>query len=110
MDKQVERLITDNPNLCSSALSRLTGVNVRTLNRKRNSSAWRYKGVGVPFLCFVNSKDAAFYEVRCKREYISRGAFEDLIENVDRLIYALDNGGLPPTRKESYFIGLGFIK
>ncbi|AUS01639.1 hypothetical protein NVP1287O_66 [Vibrio phage 1.287.O._10N.286.55.C7] len=99
MDERFERLIVDNPNLCSTVLSKLTGVSRRTIDRKRCKSNWRYKGFGIPFLCFVNSKESAFYEVRCKRRYIYRGEIETAMVQVDRVIYCMENNGgeLPPT-------------
>ena len=112
MDKQIERLIEDNPNLSSSMIANLVGLHKNTIiNTKKRlgiKSNWFHFGVGIPFVDYDASSTS--YRIRKDGRKIYDGSFNGAMENVDRLIYALDNGGLPPTRKESYFIGLEFVR
>ncbi|AUS01781.1 hypothetical protein NVP1291O_67 [Vibrio phage 1.291.O._10N.286.55.F6] len=112
MDKRFERLIADNANLSSSMIANLVGLHKNTIikAKKRLGIApnWFHFGVGIPFVDYDASSTS--YRVRQDGRKVYDGSFNGAMENVDRLIYALDNGGLPPTRKESYFAGLGFIK
>ena len=111
MDKQIERLIEDNPNLSSSMIANLFGLHKNTvINAKKRLGVefnWFHFGVGIPFVDYDASSTS--YRIRKDGRKIYDGSFSGAMENVDRLIHALDNGGLPPTRKESYFIGLEFI-
>jgi hypothetical protein len=112
VDKQIERLIEDNPNLSSSMIANLVGLHKNTvINAKKRLGIkynWFHFGVGIPFVDYDASSTS--YRIRKDGRKIYDGSFNGAMENVDRLIYALDNGGLPPARKESYFIGLDFIK
>ena len=112
MDERFERLIADNPNLSTSAICRLTGLSIGEVNKARVKPLWSYKGVGIPFMCFVNRKNQACYQVSAYGRLIFNGLFYRAIEYVDMVIYCLENnkGKLPLTRKESYFVGLEFIK
>ncbi|AUR88469.1 hypothetical protein NVP1113A_68 [Vibrio phage 1.113.A._10N.286.51.E7] len=112
MDKQIERLIVDNPNLSSSMIASLVELHKNTIiNAKKRldiTPNWFHFGMGIPFVDYDSSSTS--YRIRKDGRKIYDGSFNGAMENLDRLIYALDNGGLPPTRKESYFVGLEFIK
>lgn len=111
MDKQFERLIADNPNLSTTALCKLTGLSVGAVNKVRVKPLWSYKGAGIPFMCFVNRKNQACHQVSVSGRLIFNGLLSRAIDYVDMVIYCLENnnGKPPPTRKESYFVGLEFI-
>lgn len=114
MDERFERLIEDNPNLSHSALARFTGLTKKQVfafrKKKEISPNWFHKAVGIPFMSqFVVDGSTIAWRIECNsRGIYSSSMFDNVMDNLDRLIYALDNGGLPPTRKESYFIGLEF--
>jgi hypothetical protein len=113
MNSQELRLIKENPNLSSASLSRLTGIHQNKIQdlKIKSGVSWTYRGHGIPFLRFINAKERAFYLVSHSRRAAHRGNFSSAIENVDRLIYCLENnsGKLPPTGKPSIFEGLGFL-
>ena len=93
MNAQQERLILDNPNLPDSNLANLTGLTVKQVSYYRFINncrgQWFYKGSGIPF-CDFNQEG---YRVRKSGKKIFRGAFKEAIENVDRLIYCIENNG-----------------
>lgn len=108
----VERLIQDNPNLSTVALCRLTGLTVWAIDKIRDKPTWRHKGVGVPFMCFVNRKEQACHQVSVKGRLVFNGLLSEAFEYVDRVIYCLENnnGKLPPTLSEWSLSDLEFIK
>lgn len=112
MVSQIEILIADNPNLSSSVIARLAGLHKNTIiNAKKRLEVapnWFHFGCGIPFMDYDASSTS--YRVRKDGRKIYDGSFTGAMDSLDRLVYALDNGGLPPTRKESYFVGLHFIK
>lgn len=110
LSKQQIQLINDNPNLSGAAIGRLVGVSRWTVNEHKESPAWTHKGVGIPFVSF--NKANGQHVVRCKRREIFKGKFTKCMENLDRLIYCLENnnGKLPRTMSDAVFGGLGFIK
>lgn len=109
----IERLIAENPNLSYAAISRLTGMDVYHIKTIREligvKQNWKHSGVGIPFVCF-SKKGASFRVSDNKNRYIYEGSFNGAMENVDRVIYALDNGGLPKRKLEGLFDNLDFIK
>ncbi|AUR96170.1 hypothetical protein NVP1216O_42 [Vibrio phage 1.216.O._10N.222.55.C12] len=107
MDSRTQRLIDENPNINSTALSKLTGLQTRRIERHRETAVWRYKGVGLPFVSFCNTKLSAFYCVTHKRRLMHKGNISGAIECVDRLIFCLENnnGKLP----SKVFDNMGFI-
>lgn len=110
IDNQQLQLIKDNPNLSSAAIARLIGVSRWTVSEHRENPKWTHKGKGIPFVSF--SPSSGQYKVRCKRRDIYKGKFNNCMENLDRLIYCLENnnGKLPMTTEESIFSNLNFIK
>ena len=110
MNNQQLQLIKDNPNLSSAAIARLIGVSRWTVSKHREKPNWTHKGSGIPFVSF--SPSSGQYKVRCKRRDIYKGKFNSCMENLDRLIYCLENnnGKLPMTTEESIFSDLNFIK
>ena len=113
MTSQQLRLINENPNLSSASLSRLTGIHQNKIQKLKVCAGviWTYRGHGIPFLQFINGKERAFYLVGYSRHPVYRGNLSSAIENVDRLIYCLENnnGKLPPTGNQSIFERLGFL-
>lgn len=115
MTPQHERLIKDNPNLNCPALSRLTGLNSKTIysakTRLNAHGHYQHKGYGIP-LVTLDISSGINYKVRFNSKSIFNGRFDGAIENLDRLIYCLEsnNGKLPPALEESVFNGLGFIE
>ncbi|AUR95819.1 hypothetical protein NVP1213O_43 [Vibrio phage 1.213.O._10N.222.54.F10] len=107
MDSRIERLILDNPNLSTTALCRLTGLSVGVVNRIRVKPLWTHKGKGIPFMCFVNRKEQACHQVSVRGRLVFNGLLTKAIENVDRVIYCLENnnGKLP----SKVFDNMGFI-
>ncbi|AUR93254.1 hypothetical protein NVP1186O_19 [Vibrio phage 1.186.O._10N.286.49.E3] len=110
MDSRITRLICENPHLTTASIARLTGISADRIDRVRLNKSWVYRGYGVPFMGFINCKQDAYYNVSFKGVRVFSGTFKKAIDSVDQLIYCLENnnGQLPPTRKESYFLGLGF--
>ncbi|CAH9015776.1 putative winged helix-turn-helix DNA-binding domainprotein [Vibrio phage 120E34-1] len=112
MDNRIERLIRDNPTLSSARIAKLVGLHRNTvINAKKRlevDSEWFHFGVGIPFVDYDSSSTS--YRVRKDGQKVYDGSFNGAMDNLDRLIYCLENnnGQLPPTRKESYFLGLGF--
>lgn len=113
MTNQQLRLINENPNLSSASLSRFTGIHHNKIQKLKAKTGvnWTYRGHGIPFLKFINGKERAFYLIGYSRQPVHRGNFSSAIENVDRLIYCLENndGKLPPSGKQSIFEWLGFL-
>lgn len=109
LSSQQLQLIHDNPNLSGAALSRLIGVSRWVINEIRDKPKWTHNGKGIPFVGF--SKSSGQYKVRCKRRDIYKGGFNDCIENLDRLIFCLENnnGKLPRTLNDVVFGDLEFI-
>ncbi|CAM0043327.1 hypothetical protein VPHK392_0020 [Vibrio phage K392] len=116
MDSRVERLIRDNPNLSNAVIGRISGLTTKQVFAYRVKNklkpVWFHKGKGVPFISrFIVDSSTIAWRIECKGAAItSSSSFINVLENVDRVIYCLENnnGQLPPTRKESYFLGLGF--
>lgn len=115
MDKQIERLIADNPNLSSASIARLAGISRYAVGRLKakmeHKQNWSHRGCGIPFVSQSVNKDGVYLSLWFSGRVLSKGNIEGVMDNLDRLIYCLENneGKLPPTRKESYFIGLEFI-
>ncbi len=97
MDSQLERLILDNPHLTSTVLMSITGLSKRQVLNIKNTGEWIYSGVGIPFMSFINCNERPHYRVHKNRRTIYQGIFSRAVENVDRLIYCLENnnGKLP---------------
>lgn len=114
MNKQVERLVIENPNISSGKLAMLTGLKSHTIRNYRRrlgvKSFWHYSGVGIPFMYFNAALVA--YEIKKSNRDVFAGSFHNALLNVDRLIYCLDNnnGKLPAARRESYLKNLEFKK
>lgn len=112
MNEQLKRLVRDNPNLSANKIARLSGVNKMTVIRMRKrlgvKTRWAHKGCGIPFLYF--SKVNIYHLVKYGKTVIHQGSFSGAMDNIDRLIFCLDNnnGKLPLTRREFYFKDLEF--
>lgn len=112
---QLYILFMDNPNLTNRKLSQLTGIDESTISRKRSRyrGKWVYKGVGLPFIHFNVNKAA--YVLKYDKKTITEGILSNVILNLDRLIFCLDNnnGLLPPSsyvKIASIFNGLTFTQ
>ena len=107
-----ERLIMDNQNLSSSIIASLIGLHKNTvINAKKRlgiNPKWFHFGRGIPFVDYDRVLTA--YRIRKDGRKIYNGSFSSVMENLDRLIYCLDNnnGKLPPTMKEYVFDNLKF--
>lgn len=114
MTNQQTRLILQNPNLSNTALASFLGISENQVRkfRARNGITpnWKHDGKSIPLLRAVNAPDRFFFVVAHGDKEIHRGGFKKAIEQVDRLIYALDNGGLPPSFKQWLFKDLEFNK
>ena len=108
----IERLINDNPNLSGGAIERLVGVSRMTVSRYRPRPIWSHSGCGVPYLSRTVTKDGLYFRVQFKGRNLFNGTFDNAIENVNRLIYCLENnnGKLPRTLNQVVFDDLEFIK
>lgn len=101
-NKQAIRLISDNPNLSHTVLARLLNISESYIKKIRRvyllGGKWMYRGDGIPFTRQVETKDGIYYEVRKNHQRLFRGNFYGAIEQVDRLLYCLNNnsGKLPP--------------
>jgi hypothetical protein len=102
--------IKDNPNLSASALSSFLGIDRKTVERNRESPEWKHNGKSIPFMCFVIA-ESAHWQVQFGSRMIHRGSFVEAINNVDRLIYCLENnsGKLPRTLSDVVLGDLEFI-
>lgn len=111
MTPQQAQLIRDNPNLSSAALARFTGLTYGRVHKARGNQSWSHKGYGIPFMCFVNRKDQACYQVSVKGRLVFNGLLAEAIEYVDRVIYCLENndGKLPPPLSEWSLSNITFI-
>lgn len=112
LSSQQLQLIHDNPNLSGAALARFLGVTKMSTSRARGKSLWTYRGFGVPFLAEHRSQDGMYWKVWYKEKNLANGLFSYAIENVDRLIYCLENnnGKLPAPFGEAILKDLEFIK
>lgn len=111
MNKSELRLIEDNPNLSSSVLARLIGVDRSRVSRARKKPFWSHSGVGIPYVhCKITS--SVYLQLICKGRAIASGKLNHILENLDRLIFCLENnnGELPKTTNEAVLGGLRFIK
>lgn len=108
-----KKLITDNPNLSNASLARFLGVSKDAVRRLRIEldviPKWTHRGHGVPFSCDVITEDGWWREVKFKGRIIHRG--NSAMENLDRLIYCLENnnGKLPKSTSDFVFGELEFI-
>lgn len=112
MINQQAILILENPNLSNTVLASFLGISENQVRkfRARNglSPNWKHDGKSIPFLRTVNAQDRFFFVVAHGNKEIHRGGLKKAIEQVDRLIYALDNGGSPPSFKQWVFKGLRY--
>ena len=111
LSRQKLQCIQDNPNLSSAALGRLLGINKSTVERNREKPLWRHSGVGIPYVYDSVNPDGVYKAVVFGKRTIAKGTLIHAIENVDRLIYCLENnnGKLPRTLNEVVFGDLEFI-
>ncbi|AZF88634.1 hypothetical protein [Vibrio phage P23] len=111
MNKSELILIKDNPNLSSSALARLIGVDRSRVSRARKKPLWSHSGVGIPYTC-RKVTSSVYLQLMCKGRSIASGKLNHILENLDRLIFCLENnnGELPKTTNDAVFGGLRFIK
>ena len=116
MDSQIQRLIDDNPNLSNAALGRFTGLTRKQVFTYRKVTEtrpnWLHKGKGVPFTSrFIVDSSTIAWRVECKgRAITSSSNLCNVIDNVDRVIYCLENnnGKLPSKVLDNMkFIGRG---
>lgn len=113
MNDRQKQLITDNPNLSSSKLSRFLGVSRIEIDKIRGATNWRHSGLGIPFLSQSIGKNGLSYKLRTKNiTVVSCSSFNGAMENLDRLISCLENndGNLPMSTKEFIYCNLEFIK
>lgn len=112
--QQIERLVIENPNLSASKIAYLAKVHKNTIINIRHklgvNHQWFHFGVGIPFVDY--DPITTSYRVRKGGRKIYNGSFLGAMENLDRLIFCLDNnqGKLPKTVKESIFSDLEFSK
>lgn len=111
LSKRQLQLIHDNPKLSSSSLAKFLGVNIKTVSANRDKPTWKHDGRTIPFLSTVNHDGLRWYVQYGKRK-IHRGSFNSAMDNVDRLIYCLENnnGKLPRTLNDVVLGDLEFIK
>ncbi|CAL9960924.1 hypothetical protein VPHK24_0064 [Vibrio phage K24] len=103
MDSQMQRLINDNPNLSNAVLGRFTGLTRKQVFTHRNATGtrpnWLHKGKGIPFVSrFIVDLSTIAWRVECKgRAITSSSNLRNVVDNVDRVIYCLENndGKLP---------------
>ena len=111
-DRRIEKLVSDNPNLSASKLAKLAGAHKNTIiNVKKKlgvSPNWFHFGVGIPFIDYDSIVTA--YRLRKDGRKIYNGSFTGVMENLDRLIFCLENnnGKLPRTIEELVFNDLRF--
>lgn len=113
MNKYELQLIKDNPNLSGAELARIIGVNKSAVNKTRLKPYWKHSGCGIPFLSHSIGKRGLGYKLRAKnKNVVSCSSFESAMENLDRLIYCLENNGgnLPMTTKQAVESGIRFIE
>lgn len=110
------KIIMDNPNLSVSELARFLDLNVSTVGTIKRAtctgSKWKHSGCGIPFLSKTIGKRGLIYKLRAKnRTVVSCSSFDSAMENLDRLIYCLENnnGKLPKSTSDFVFGGLEFI-
>lgn len=103
MDSHIQRLIDDNPNLSNAVLGRLAGLTRKQVFTYRKVTEtrpkWLHKGRGIPFVSrFVVDSSTIAWRVECKgRAITSSSNLRNVVDNVDRVIYCLENnnGKLP---------------
>ena len=113
MTPQELGLIKDNPNLSTASIARFTGLSWYAVDKVRNKPKWTHSGLGIPFISHSIGNRGLGYKVRFKNKTMaSCSSFSSAMENLDRLIYCLENndGKLPMTSKESIYRDLEFIK
>jgi len=110
------KLIIDNPNLSASELARFLSLKIQTvLMIKRatcTGSKWKHSGCGIPFLSKTIGKRGLIYKLRTKNKtVVSCSSFDSAMENLDRIIYCLENnnGKLPKSTSDFVFGELEFI-
>lgn len=111
MNAQQNRLIADNPNLSGAAIARLIGVNKSTVNKSREKPLWRHSGIGIPFVYDSINQDGVYKALIFNGRTLAKGRVQSVMENLDRLIYCLENnnGKLPRTLNEVVLGDLEFI-
>ena len=112
MNAEQKKLIEDNPNLSGEAISRLIGVDKSVVNKFREKPTWKHSGIGIPFVYDSANKDGIYKALIFNGRTLARGKLTHVIENLDRLIFCLENnnGNLPKRLKESIFDDLEFIR
>ena len=110
MSPSKKRVIDDNPNLSSATLARFLGVSKSTVARYREKPLWTHRGYGIPFVTEHRVEDGIYLTIRYQERNLANGKLDYILEQLDRLIYALENGGLPPTLSQWVFKDLEFLK
>lgn len=112
MDIHKQQLIKDNPHLNSAALARFLGTTKMNVWRNREKPLWTHRGHGIPFVVQHRSSDGIYLTIRHTGRNIANGKLPYILENLDRLIYCLENnnGNLPPTLEEWTLKDLEFKK
>lgn len=105
-----KRVIDENPNLSSAALARFLGLSKSTVARYREKPLWTHRGHGIPFVTEHRAVDGIYLTIRHQERNIANGKLGYILENLDRLIFALENGGMPPTFNDWVFKDLEFLK
>lgn len=100
MNSHCEQLIRDNPNLHNNKLAGLIGVSRSAVQEHKKKHGmtphWYHSGCGAPFVYF--DKHAGAFRVSFRGVVVFSGVFHKAHENIDRLIYCIENndGKLPP--------------
>lgn len=102
MDAHQQQLIKDNPNLSSAALARFLGFTKVKVGRNREKPSWTHRGYGIPFATEQIVSDGVYLTLKYRNRRIANGKLPYILENLDRLIYCLENnnGNLPPTLED----------
>lgn len=102
MDIHQKQLIKDNPNLSSSALARFLCFTHAKVSRNRETPLWAHRGHGIPFTFEQVMSDGVYLILKFRGRVIANGKLPYILENLDRLIYCLENnnGNLPPTLED----------
>lgn len=112
MKPQHIRLIDDNPNLSNRSLARFLGISRHAIEKHREKPLWKHSGIGIPFTYDKKTRDGVYKFVLFNGVSIAKGTLVYCMENLDRLIYCLENnnGKLPPNFEAWVMKDLGFIK
>ena len=107
------QLIVDNPNLSTNVLARFLGVDKSTVRRVKDKlEGYRhsFKGNNIPHLTSEIYNGGFRYVAIYRGRKLGVGSFDYCIEQIDRLIYCLENnnGKLPPRMNEYVFDNLKF--